>query len=146
MLPAQAAAPRFTRLGFFCVEGKTRDVQRWRDRHPDHDHGARVAHPGWYFVACVGARATGGPGLLAQLRVPGDLLEQPPPHAGGRLPGEWCGPVGQPAPALLAITDPVQYRLDERAPISIDPNRRLRDRPTRGRHRVFDPPDDAAPR
>src|SRR5581483_11452541 len=120
--------------------------QRWRDRHPDHDHGARVAHPGWYLVACLGARAPGGPGLRAQLRVPGDLLEQPPPHAGRRLAGEWRSAVGQPASVVLALADPVEYRLDERAPVSVDSDRHLRVRSAGCRHRVFDPADDATPR
>src|SRR5258705_9598190 len=44
-------------------------------------------------------------------------------------------PVGQPAPAVLALSDPVHDCVDERAPVSDDPNRRLRDRSIRRRGR-----------
>src|SRR5881275_1322321 len=43
-------------IGSFCVQATAGGIQRWRDRDPDHDHGARVAHPGWYFVARLGTR------------------------------------------------------------------------------------------
>src|SRR5262245_46599542 len=64
------------------AEDTARDLQRRRDRDPDHDHGARAAHSGWNVVARTQARTAGAPGVRAQLRVPRDLLEQPPPHAG----------------------------------------------------------------
>ena len=54
--------------------------------------------------------------------------------------------VGQPPSAVLALARPVQYRLDERAPVSVDSDRDLRGRPARRGDRVFDPADDAAPR
>src|SRR5947209_18371296 len=87
-------------IGSFCVQATAGGIQRWRDRDPDHDHGARVAHPGWYFMARLGTRIARGPRLRAQLRLPRDLLAQPPSHAGGRLAGQRGGAVGQPQPAL----------------------------------------------
>src|SRR5947209_20559542 len=91
------------------AEGTCRGFQRRRDRDPDHDHGARVAYAGRHVVARIAARAVGPLGLRAQLRLPGYLLEQPPSHAGRRVASEWRGIVGEPAPALLALTDSVQH-------------------------------------
>src|SRR5262249_41593875 len=85
------------------AEDKARDLQRRRDRDPDHDHGARVAHSGRNIVGGAQARAAGAPGVRAQLRVPRDLLEQPPPHAGRRVSRKRRDAVGEPASPLLAL-------------------------------------------
>ena len=65
---------------------------------------------------CAAARRPGVPELRAELRLRRHLLEQPSPHAacGRKVIGR--RPVGQPAPAVLAVALPVHHRLDGRKP------------------------------
>jgi uncharacterized membrane protein len=49
------------------------------------------------------------PQLCAELRLCRHLLEQPPPHAARGDHGDRADPVGQPAPAVLAVADPVHH-------------------------------------
>ena len=81
----------------------------------------------------------GASGVCAQLRVPGDLLEQPPPHARGCLSRERRDAVGQPESPLLALAGPFHHRVDERAALPVDPDSYLRHRLARGRDRVLHP-------
>ena len=50
--------------------------------------------------------------LCPELRLPGHLLEQSPPHAARDRTGDRRRPVGQPAPAVLAVAGPVRHRMD----------------------------------
>src|SRR5207244_2256017 len=77
----------------------------------DHDHGPRDQGSAWSRLACA---APGDPALShlrAELRLPRDLLEQPPPHDPRRRAGQRDDPVGQPPPALLAVAGAGRDRL-----------------------------------
>ena len=99
-------------------QGPARGVQRRRHRHPDHDHGA-------------GAEGA------ARRRSPADLLPLVPVLLSYVLSFVYLGiywnnhhhllqavaprgrprAVGEPAPAVLALADPVHHRLDGREPL-----------------------------
>src|SRR6267143_4289798 len=51
------------------------------------------------------------------LRAPRHLLEQPSSHAAGNGSDQWRDPVGESAPALLALSHPVRDKLDGRQPL-----------------------------
>ena len=86
----------------------------------------KVPH-GTELRGAAAARA-GVPELRAELRVRGHLLEQPPPPAARRPPRGRPDPVGQPAPAVLALAVSVRDALDGR-----DQLRRLAGGGLRGR-------------
>ena len=75
-------------------------------------------------LAALGGLWPGVPELRAQLRLPRHLLEQPSPHAAAHAAGHRRDPLGQPAPAVLAVALPVRDRLDEREPLRAGTRRR----------------------
>ena len=98
-------------------QGPAGGVQRRRDRDPDHDHGAGAeGAPRGHARSVAPAVARDGQ-LRPELRLPRDLLEQPPPPAAGDAPRERPHPVGEPAPAVLALARAVRDGLDGREPL-----------------------------
>ena len=57
------------------------------------------------------------PELRAELRLHRDLLEQPPSPAAGDPAGQRRRAVGESAPAVLAVADPVRNGMDGREPL-----------------------------
>ena len=70
--------------------------------------------------------AAGATVLHPQLHLRRDLLEQPPPPAPRRPPGDRRGDVVQPAPAVLVVAHPGPDRVGRRAPHEHRPGRDLR--------------------
>ena len=62
----------------------------------------------------VAAAGAGVPELCAELRVRGNLLEQPPSHAARHGEDQRRGAVGESAPVVLAVADPVRHGVDGR--------------------------------
>ena len=78
------------------------------------------------------------PELRAELRLRRHLLEQPPSHAARVTRGHRRHPVGQPAPAVLAVAGSVRHRLDGREPLRAAADRALRRRAADGGDRLLD--------
>src|SRR5881409_2760123 len=95
-------------------ERPARGVQRRRDRCHHHDHGAGVESAARHGPRRARAGCSGPAHLRLELRVCRHLLEQPPPHATRRPAHRRPRPLGEPAPALLALARAVYDRLGRR--------------------------------
>ena len=81
--------------------------------------------------------------LRAELRVRGHLLEQPSSPVAGGAPRQWPGPVGQPAPTVLALAHAIRHKLDGANEISSLARRGVWRSAPDGGYRLF--PDSRAP-
>ena len=111
--------------------GRVRDrppggLQRRRARGDHHDHGPGAEGAGRRRMERPARPAAGAAVLHPQLHLRRDLLEQPPPPAPRRPPGDRRGDVVQPAPAVLAVAHPGADRVGRRAPHEHRPGRDLR--------------------
>ena len=126
-------------------QGPARGVQRRRDRDPHHDHGPRAPDPLGADPRRPPPACPRLPELRPQLHQPRDLLGQPPSPDPRREGRRRPGPVGQPAPAVLALAGPVHDRLDGREPSRAGADRPLRGGAAHGGRRVAHPPGDDHP-
>ena len=88
-------------------------------------------------VAALRAAHPRVPDLRAELRLRRHLLEQPSPHAARGPARQRRRPVGQPAPAVLAVAHPVRDGLDERESLRGAAGGDLRRRAVHVRRRVL---------
>src|SRR5438128_2841245 len=66
---------------------------------------------------------------VAELRIRGDLLEQPSPHVPGGHVGEWRCVMGEPASVVLVVAAAVYHWLDGREPLRALADDTLRPQP-----------------
>src|SRR4029078_8164255 len=93
-----------------------RGIQRWRHRRHHYHYGAGDEGPPRGEPADTGAGDPAIPQLHPELRLPGHLLEQPPPHAACDTKSHGRDVVGESAPPVLAVSHTVRDRLDGRKP------------------------------
>src|SRR5438046_166631 len=117
-------------------ERPARSVQRRRDRCHHHDHGSGVEGAARHGPRRARADCSGPAHLRLELRVCRHLLEQSPPHATRRPAHRRARPLGEPAPALLALARAVHHRLGRRVSQGRRPDRGLRGSVFDGRCRV----------
>src|SRR3954469_15763388 len=107
-------------------QGAARSLHRRRHRRDHYDHGARDEGAPWRRHDGPTPAAADLPHLRAELRVRGDLLEQPPSHVPCCSPRYRRYALGEPASAFLAVAGSVRHRLDEREPLCAGHGRGLR--------------------
>src|SRR3954471_3674465 len=110
-----ARASRWERgspLEYTDGEGSAGGIQRWCPRDHHHHHGSGAPTTPRYRTLGSAAAPAGFPELHTELRLSGDLLEQPSPHASRHPPSDGRGSLGESAPAVLALTGAVRHGLD----------------------------------
>src|SRR5215218_8256524 len=93
-------------------QGSAGGIQRCCAGDHHHHYGSRAAATPRHGTLGSAPAVAGPAELYTQLRLPGDLLEQPSSHAARHPPGDGPDSVGEFAPAVLAVTGAVRNRLD----------------------------------